>query len=138
MSTNRTKYGIGFEDAPIALMDRVKSIAGAYVTQASLSTITYRVDEYASQEDAEQCESGTEILDDTSLTISAVIYDTLQTAAPWDSTADSLGYNFRLDLAGTRRPNGNKWHRIEVLITPSSGGAYPLVWIVETLAMGGT
>jgi len=138
MSVNRTKYGIGFEDAPIALMDRVKSIAGAYVTQASLSTITYRVDEYASQEDAETTTGGTVITAATSLTISAVIFDTLQTAAPWDSAADSTGYNFRLDLAGTHRPNGGKWHRVEIVITPSSGGAYPLVWIIETLAMGGT
>jgi hypothetical protein len=37
---NRTKYAIGFEDAPIVLMDRVKNIAGDYITQASVSTIT--------------------------------------------------------------------------------------------------
>jgi len=138
MSTNRTKYAIGYEDAPIALMDRVKSIAGAYITQASVSTITHRVDEYASQADAVACQNGTEILAATSLTVSAVVFDALQTAAPWDSAADAIGYNFRLDLAGTRRPNGGKVHRVEIVITPTSGGAYPLVWIVETLAMGGT
>lgn len=135
---NRTKYAAGFEDAPIVLMDRVKNIAGDYITQASVSTITYRVDAYSSQRDAETCSNATEVTDDTSLTVSAVVYDTLQTAAPWDSTADSAGYNFRFTLPAASRPVGDKWHRVEVVITPSTGDAFPLVWIIETLAMGGT
>lgn len=132
---NRTKYAQGFEDAPIVLMDRVKNIAGAYITQASVSTITYRVDAYSSQRDAETCSNATEVTDDTSLTTADVVYDTLQTAAPWDSTADATGYNFRFTLPAASRPVGDKWHRVEVIITPTSGDAYPLVWIVETLAM---
>lgn len=135
---NRTKYAAGFEDAPIVLMDRVKNIAGAYITQAAVSTITYRVDAYSSQRDAETCSNPTEVTDDTSLTKTDVVYDTLQTAAPWDSTADATGYNFRFTLPAASRPVGDKWHRVEVIITPTSGDAYPLVWIVETLAMGGT
>jgi hypothetical protein len=135
---NRTKYAEGFEDAPIVLMDRVKNIAGAYITQASVSSISYRCDAYSSQTDAEKCSNGTEVTDDTSLTISSVVYDTLQTAAPWDSTADATGYNFRFTLPAASRPVGDKWHRVEVIITPATGDAYPLVWIIETLAMGGT
>ena len=138
MSIDRTKLAIGYEDSPIALMDRVKNLSGTNITQASVSTITYRVDEYASENDARSTSNGTEITDDTSLTKTDVVFDTLQTAAPWDSTADATGYNFRVDLAGTHRPNGNKWHRVEITITPSTGGAFPLVWIIETLAMGGS
>jgi len=133
--SNPIKYAAGLEDAPIVLMDRVKNIAASYITQASVSTITYRVDAYSSQIDAEKCSNGTEVTDDTSLTISAVVYDTLQTAAPWDSTADATGYNFRFTLPAASRPVGDKWHRVEVIITPSTGDAYPLVWIIETLAM---
>jgi hypothetical protein len=135
---NRTKYAIGFEDAPIVLMDRVKNIAGDYITQASVSTITYRCDEYASQEDAEECSNGTEIIDDTALVVSSVVYNTLQTAAPWDSTTDATGYNVRFTLPASARTVGERWHRVEVNITPASGDSYPLVWIIETLAMGGT
>lgn len=136
--SNPIKYAAGLEDAPIVLMDRVKNIAGEYITQASVSTITYRCDSYSSQNDAEKCSNGTEVTDDTSLTTSAVVYDTLQTAAPWNSTADALGYNFRFTLPAAARPTGDKWHRVEVIITPTSGDAYPLVWIIETLAMGGS
>jgi len=128
----------GFEDAPIVLMDRVKNLDGAYVTQSSLTSITYRVDQYASEGDARACINGTEVVDDTTLTISTVISDTLLTAAPWNSTADSTGYNLRFTLPGTARPTGGKWHRVEVILTPSSGGAYPVVWIIDTKAMGGT
>lgn len=128
----------GFEDNPLVLMDYCKNLAGAAVTQASLSALTYRVDEYASQEDAEQCESGTETVDDTALTISSCIYDTLQTAAPWDAVANATGYNLRFTLPGTARPNGNKWHRVEVNGTASGVTFAMAVWIVETKAMGGT
>lgn len=138
MTISRTKYAIGYEDAPIALMDRVKNLSGENITQSSVTSLAYRVDEYASQLEAETCTSGTEITASTSLVKTSVVFDTLQTSAPWDIAADATGYNFRLDLAGANRPNGNKWHRVEIVITPTSGGAFPLVWIVETLAMGGS
>lgn len=140
MILDRTKQWAGFEDTKIVLMDRVTNLAGAYVTQASLSTMVYRVDEYASEADARACSNGTEIATAQSLTIADCVYDTLQTAEPWDSDADPTGYNVKCVMPKTTRPNGSKWHRYEIMLTPTSGSddAFPLVWIIETLAMGGS
>lgn len=138
---DRTKQWAGFEDTSIVLMDRVKNLAGTYVTQASLSTMTYRVDEYASEADARSCSNGSPIVGTpTSLTIADCVFDTLQTSAPWDSTADPTGYNIKITMPKTTRPNGGKWHRYEIILTPTSGAddAFPLVWIIETLAIAGS
>lgn len=140
MILDRTKQWAAFEDTKITLMDRVKNLSGAYVTQASIDTMTYRVDQYASEIDARKCSNGTEIIDDTSLTVSDCIFDTLQTAAPWDSDSDELGYNVKVALPKTAQPTGDRWHRVEITLTPISGAddAFPLVWLINTLAMGGT
>jgi hypothetical protein len=132
------RRGEGFEDGPGEVMDRCKGLTGAYITQSSLSSVTYRVDQYESESDAERCVNGTEVIDDTALTVSAVVFDTLQTAAPWDSTKDAVGYNLRFTLPGTARPTGNKWHRVEV-IGVSGGISFPMaVWNIDTKAMGGS
>lgn len=128
---------IAYEDAPVEIMDYCKNLSGAAVTQSSLSALTYRVDEYASDQDAELCRDGTEIVDDTTLPIASAIYDTLQTGAPWD-TAHGAGYNMRFTLPGATRPTGNKWHRVEVIGTASAVPFPMAVWIIETLAMGGS
>ena len=130
---SRTKYATGYQSTPIVLMDRVKSVADVDVTQASLSTITYTVKKYASQLDAEGDDDATSVITSTSVTISAAIFDTLQTAAPWDSTADANGYNFKFTLPAASRPTEG-WHRVQFTFTPATGEAYPVVWIIETLA----
>jgi hypothetical protein len=130
---SRTKYATGYQSTPIVLMDRVKSVAGADVTQSSLSTITYTVKKYASQADAEGDDDATSVITSTSVTISSSIFDTLQTAAPWDSVADTNGYNFKFTLPAASRPTEG-WHRVQFVFTPATGEAYPVVWIIETLA----
>jgi len=125
----------GFEDSPMILMDRCTNPNTALTTQSSLSSLTYRVDQYDSEADADACANGTEVVDDTALTIASVIYDTLQTTG-W--TVDATGYNLRFTLPGTARPTGNKWHRVEVIGTASAVPFTMAVWVVETKAMGGT
>lgn len=133
---SKIHYASGFEDSPIVLMDRVTSVSGAAITQATITSIAYVVHEYASQQEAERDINGSAVGTAGTLTKTDVVFDTLQTGAPW--TYDTTGYNFRFTLPGTRRPTGGKWHRVEVTFTPSSGEAFPIVWIIETKALAGS
>jgi hypothetical protein len=130
-------YVKAFAGSGVSLMDRVQGNAGTNITQASISTISYSVYRYATRDDAEAAQDGTEVVAATSLTVSAVVYDTLQTSSPWSSTQDSTGYNFRYNSVAADRPavdgGGTYWHRFDVLFTPPSGAPFVLVWIVETL-----
>lgn len=130
MTCCQVAYGCGYEDSGISLMARVYGHAATAITQATISTITYTVTEHATQEDAENGANGTAIIASTSLTVSSVVFDTLQTDARW--TKDSTGYNFRYDSAAADRTDGGVWHRYEVKFTPSSGAVFHAVWIVES------
>ena len=123
-----------FAGCGVTLMDRIQGNGGANITQASLTSISYEVQAYDSFDEAESASGGVAVTSG-SLTISSVVSDTLQTAAPWDSAADSTGYNFRRDSPAADRPSGHKWHRYDFLFTPTSGAVFAVVWIVETQAM---
>lgn len=129
----------GFEAKGLTLMDRVQGNGGTNITQAAVSSIAYTVTRYGSLDDAIDCVDGTAVVTSTALTVSAVVFDTLQTAAPWDSAADSTGYNFRYNSVATDRPavsgGGTYWHRYDIVFTPASGAVFAVVWIVETLSM---
>jgi hypothetical protein len=127
-----------FEDCGISLMDRIQGNGGTNITQATISSIAYSVYAYDDEDKAVAGDaSGTAVVEDTALTVSAVVFDSLQTAAPWDSTADSTGYNFRYNSVAADRPSGEKWHRYEIVFTPTSGAAFAVVWVVHTLALAG-
>lgn len=127
----------GFAAKGITLMDRVQGNGGTNITQASISTITYTVTRYGSLDDAENCQNGTAVIAATALNKATVVFDTLQTAVPWDT--DTTGYNFRYDSPAADRPavagGGTYWHRYDIVFTPASGAAFAVVWIVETLPM---
>jgi hypothetical protein len=80
-------------------MARIVGLDGEYVAQADISTITYEVWESVDS-------GGTQIITSQSLTVSTVIYDTLQTDARW--AVDDTGYNFRFDAPAASFPAGNK------------------------------
>lgn len=123
-----------FEDAPLLLMDRVRNMAGAYPTQASITSIKYKV--FACEdEDAVIAANGEIVGTETTCVIADVLYDTLQTDSRW--TKDTTGYNLAIELPPGSRPAGG-WHRIEAVITPVTGSPYPVVWGVRTLAMAGS
>lgn len=122
------------EDNPIALMNNVKNINGAAITQSSITSITYKV--YACADKDEVISGAGEIVGtQTTCTVSDVVFDTLQTTAPW--TLDSVGYNLRIDLPGSARPAPG-WHRVEIVITPATGSAYTLRWGIKTGALAGS
>lgn len=113
--------GVAYEDGAVALMARIQSIAsGANMTQASVTGITWKVFDLF---DNAQIATGT-------LTVSSVIFDTLQTPSIW--TVDTTGYNFRVDPANTTHPNGGTTYRFEFIFDPSSGEDFPVVFEVST------
>lgn len=112
-----------YEDSGPILMARVVGTAGAAITQATCSTITYAVYDVAT---AASVTSG-------SLTIANVVFDTLQTDAIW--TKDSTGYNFKTQMTAAMVPTGGATYRMEIKITPTSGQPIWLVYQVSALAL---
>ncbi len=106
----------GFEALFLA---RVVNKSGAHITQAGVSTITYSVREAEGDEAATA--SG-------SLTVSEVVYNTLQYGGLWDVDLD--GYNFFAALPGACFPTAGTRYRVEFVLTPTSGNPYPLVFEV--------
>lgn len=139
--SGKINYKTAFEATGITLMDRVQGNGGTNITQASISSIAYNVTRYGSKDDAEECKNGTAVITAGVLQKTSVVFDTLQTAAPWNSDpaqgGDATGYNFRYDSPATDRPavdgGGTYWHRYDVTFTPVSGAPFKVVWIVESL-----
>lgn len=127
-------YAKGTAGNPLELSARIQGAGQTNITQAALSAITYRTWKYESQRDAERDSNGTEVSTSASLTISAVVHDTLQA---W--SADSTGYNFKFTLPGVRRPTDNTWTRVDITFDPAASGQenYVVTWIIENLAVGG-
>jgi hypothetical protein len=133
--TARINKTTAFAGCGVTLMDRIQGNGATNITQASITSIAYTVTSYGSETEAEEASNGTAVIASSPLTKTSVVFDTLQTAAPWDSTADSTGYNFRYDSPAADRPTGHKWHRFDIVFTPASGAKFAVVWIVETLPM---
>lgn len=95
-----------WEDNGFSLMSRVIGDDATDVRQADISTITWKLFDK---------EARTVVVDSGSLTVSSVIFDTLQTDARWK--ADSEGYNFRWDVPETLLPTGDTDYRIELKYT---------------------
>ena len=111
--------GIVYEDSTFSVMSRF-TVDGANATQSDCSSITMKawdVDDY-----------DTPVLDAT-LTVSAVVYDTLQTDGRW--SVDATGYNFRYDVADTVCTTAGTQYRFEAVVTTSGGKLPPMVWIVN-------
>jgi len=134
--SGKINYAKQFAGCGITLMDRVQGNGGANITQSDITSIAYTVTRYGSKEEAEDEDSGTVTISSTALTKTTVVFNALQTASPWDSTADATGYNFRYDSPAADRPDtatGVTWDRYNVTFTPASGAAFRVCWVVETL-----
>lgn len=108
------------ENNPVVLMDRIQGEDATDMQQADVTAISYRVFQYDTEANARTGTSGTEVGTSASLTVSSVIFNTLQTDARW--TADTEGYNFRFTLPGTRLPAGGKYYGVEVVVDPAGAG----------------
>lgn len=103
----------------LMLLARIVGYSATPITQASLSSIDYAIRDLTS---ATTITTGT-------LTISAVVYDTLQTDAVWDRDDD--GYNFRWIVPAANLQNGGHRYRIDVRFNPASGESFVQPWEFE-------
>lgn len=99
------------ERSSVALMARIRNPnTGSYISQASLSTVTFEV------------HKGDDIVTaETSLTIASVVYNSLQTTLGW--SRDTTGYNFRYVIDGANFPDEGTYE-VVVKFTPSSGNVF--------------
>lgn len=126
MADNRKSKSIATEDSGHSVMDRVTGNAGALITQSDITSIAYTVHDL---ETGEQTVSST-------LTVSSVVFDTLQTDVRW--TADKLGYNFRYDIPASELPNGDRTYSFEIVFNPASGENFVVVREVDVLGLRGS
>jgi cystathionine beta-lyase/cystathionine gamma-synthase len=110
-----------WEDSGFSIMGRVLGPDATNVTQAGVTSIAFSVYDKANL--AVALSTGT-------MTVSTVIFDTLQTDARW--TVDSTGYNFRYDAPNTLLPRGSATYRLEVAFTPASGSPFHTVYEATT------
>lgn len=108
--------GKAVQDSGLTLLARILGAAGAPVTQLSLASIAYAVQDVTT---GVQIGTGT-------LTIGTVIFDTLQTDAVW--TKDAVGYNFKATLASTLFANGGDTYQIDVKFVPVTGQQFKQSW----------
>lgn len=114
--------GLTVANSGVTCMGRIYGNAGTLITQASLSAITYAVTIIAEDDTETDGTTGT-------LTISSVVFDTLQTSDPrW--SVDSTGYNFLATIPASAftRANGGLRHRVDIEFTPSSGEAFVITY----------
>lgn len=116
--------GTVIEDGGATMLARVVGHSGAAITQASLTSISYKVF------DLDGTTPDTAILSGTA-TVSSVVFDTLQTDSRWSE--DSTGFNFAHALAVTAFPSGDHRHRIEYLFTPASGAVFFVLFEVAAI-----
>lgn len=134
MSQMKIHRDLAYEGTPKVVMARIVGAAAANITQATITAITYIVDQYDSEPDAEADSGATSVQTETSAgSVSSLVYDTLQTDNDWD--ADDSGYNFKLTLPAASFPVGGKWNRVEVWFDPTSGEDFlGFVGIFEVLS----
>ena len=118
-----------WEDSGATLMARVVGQDAANVTQASLTSIAYKVFDLDGLTPGTATATGTLVVADT-------IFDTLQTSdSRW--TIDSTGFNF-LDVVAGAAANlatGDHRYRIEYVFTPASGQVFTAVFSLYARAI---
>lgn len=134
MTQAKIYRGTCFEGVPKVLMARVQGAAATNITQATVTALSYTVDQYDSEDDAIADANATSVATSTNLTpVSSYVYDSLQTDNDWQ--ADTTGYNFKFTAPAASFPVGNKWVRVEAWVDPTSGEDFPAgVWVLEVLA----
>ena len=106
-----TVTGCVAEDSTFAVMLRLQ-VDGVNATQSVLSAITWKA--WDEQNTGVVHASGT-------LTVSSVVFDTLQTDGRW--TADSTGYNFRHDITQATFTDPGRY-LIEYTVTMTGGNSF--------------
>jgi hypothetical protein len=116
-----SNFQVVVEDSIFTIMARIHG-DGANLVQADISSISYQI----FYTDSDTAHTG-----ETSLTVSTVVYDTLQTDARW--TVDSTGYNFRHDVSDGVLVDPERRYAFEYTITMTDGRIVRLTPILISL-----
>lgn len=126
---------VTLRNATPVLMARVENAAGEYVTQASLSSIAYTAylldADHPTDKDTRTAVTGHE---GVAVAKASAVFDTLQTASPWDSDEDAIGYNLKhqLDLAlGDVFTIAGRTYLVVFTLTPTSGQVILVKFVVQ-------
>lgn len=115
-----------WEDAAATFLARIKGDSGAFITQASLTGITYKVYD---RSDGSAVTTGT-------VTVSSAVFDALQTSdARWEDEAtkgDTTGFNFEFQVPGTAFPKGDIDYQVEFWFDPVTGEDFAVVFAPVT------
>jgi hypothetical protein len=113
-------YGTAFKNGSAILMARIVDSAGAYIQQSGVSTIKYSIYELdPCRPDSLSAVAGHNAV---SLTVSAVVFNSLQTGGLW--TIDAVGYNFRHQINVSQDeafPKAGTQYQIRYELIPSAG-----------------
>lgn len=109
--------GKAFEGTTPTLYARIEKL-GQAITQSDVQSVVYQVDRL----------DGTHVIAATSLTVSSVVFNSLQTTP---SLPDSKGHNFRHRLPTTALPQGSATYLVWHTITYQDGGVDKLRWEIE-------
>jgi hypothetical protein len=101
---------------------------GSNITQATVTSITWKIWDSFTRTGADVVDSGT-------LTVSSVVFDTLQTDGKWTDNPvnDDTGYNFAHAIPSTAIDNAGEY-RLEHEFTMSDGGVFvPCYWLLTAV-----
>jgi hypothetical protein len=116
------------ENSGLVLLSRVQLASGANAVQSDISTIIVSVYEQAT---GKKYDGTTAVgYTGTSEAVSAVMFNTLQLDNRWPDTV--TGYNLAIPLSGTYFPNGSLVYQVQVRVTPVTGDAFTLIWVLTT------
>lgn len=118
---SQPQHALAWENGGLILMARVVGWAGAAIVQADITSIQCTVTDTSEDGDGETY--------DAALTVSGVVFDTLQTPDVW--TADATGYNFRHTLPASALPSGGRVVRVEYRFVPAAGEAFYAVFDLQ-------
>jgi hypothetical protein len=113
--------GFVYEDSTFDVMARFE-VDGSNATQSDCSSITMK---------AWKTTDFDNTVLSAALTVSSVVFDTLQTDGRW--SVDSTGYNFRYSVADTICTVAGALYRFEAVVETSGGTLPPMVWEVTCL-----
>ncbi len=113
-------YGAVEKGGTVTCLARVVGEDAAAINQTTVSTVTYSV--FLLDDDDPDSRTVVSGHDGASLTVSTVIFNSLQTDARW--SVDSTGYNFRhtIDISSNDAFTiGGRNYLVEYRLMPSSG-----------------
>lgn len=119
MPEAKPNFAAAWENGGAILMARIVGWSGSSIVQADITSIQCTVTDTS---DASETY-------DAALTVSAVVFDALQTPAIW--TVDATGYNFRHALPASALPSGGRVVRVEYRFVPAAGEAFYAVFDLQ-------